>query len=156
MAKIDIFNRKMVQNDQNLRSRAWVCEGPNRSSNPKAACKGPSRSLPPGPSKGSKMVKIWSNLGSLKGPPRSFRTKGTNRHILARAKSCAQEGSKWSKMTKIDFSQDAKSGQNDQNLRFWAGVCEALSRSSSPKAARKGSSHNLPPGPSKGVQNGQN
>ena len=56
MAKTDIFNRKMVQNDQNLRFWAWVCEALSRSSIPKAACKGPSRSLPQDPQKGSKMV----------------------------------------------------------------------------------------------------
>ena len=43
---------KSGQNDQNLRSRAWVCEALSRSSSPKAACTGPSRNLPPGPSKG--------------------------------------------------------------------------------------------------------
>ena len=47
---------------------------------------------------------------------------------------------------------EVQSGQNDQNLRFWAWVWEALSRSSSPKAARTGPSRSLPPGPSKGVQ----
>ena len=50
--KIDFFNRKSGQNDQNLASRAWVCEAPNRSSSPKAACTWPSRNLRPGPSKG--------------------------------------------------------------------------------------------------------
>ena len=51
---------------------------------------------------------------------------------------------------------EVKSGQNTQNLRSRAWVCEALSRSSSPKAARKGPSRNLLSGPSKGVQNGEN
>ena len=50
----------------------------------------------------------------------------------------------------------AKSGQNSQNLRSRAWVLEALSRSSSSKAARTWPSRNLIQGPSKGVQNGQN
>ena len=119
------------------------------------------------PQKGSKMVKIRVKIGSLRVPPRSIRAVGLNRHILAggqrfglrRAQNGVKIGSKWhfhwpliGKMTKIDFF-NRKSGQNTQNLRFRAWVCEALSRSSSPKAARTGPSRSLPPGPSKGVQN---
>ena len=46
------------------------------------------------PQKGSKMVKIRSNLGSLKGPPRSILAKGTNRHILARGRNLGLGGLK--------------------------------------------------------------
>ena len=111
------------------------------------------------PQKGSKMVKIRVKLGSLRVPPRSFRTKGTNRHILARsqrfglrrAQNEVKIGSKWhfhwpliGKMTKIDFF-NRKSGQNDQNLRVRAWVLEGPNRSSSPKAACTGSSRKPPP-----------
>ena len=144
--------------------------GPGMGFAPKAACTGPSRSLLQDPQKGSKMVKIRSNLGSLKVPQGPSRVMGQNRHILAggqrfglrRAQNGVKIGSKWhfhwpliGKMTKIDFF-NRKSGQNSQNLRSRAWVWEALSRSSSPKAACTGPSRNLPPGPSKGSQNDQN
>ena len=85
---------KSGQNDQNLRSRAWVYEAPNRSSRPKAACTGPSRSLPSRTLKRGSKMKIRSNLGSLKVPPRSLQAKGTNRHILAGAKKLGSGGLK--------------------------------------------------------------
>ena len=85
---------KSGQNDQNLRFRAWVWEALSRSSSPKAARKGPSRSLHSGPSKGSKMVKIRVKIGSLRVPPRSVRAVGLNRHILARAKGLGSGGLK--------------------------------------------------------------
>ena len=101
----------------------------------------------------------WSKYGQIWGPSRSLQGPSGQREQIGTfwpgTKSCAQRAQNGQKMTKIDFSQDAKSGQNDQNLRFWAWVFEVLSRSSSPKAARKGSSRSLPPGPSKGVQNDQ-
>ena len=46
------------------------------------------------PQKGSKMVNFRSNLGSLKVPSRSIQAKGTNRHILARAKKLGSGGLK--------------------------------------------------------------
>ena len=92
--------------------------GPNRSSSPKAACKGPSRSLPQGPSKGVQMVKIRSNLGSLRVPPRSIRAKGTNRHILSRGQNLGSGGLKMGQNgVKMAFSL-TPDRQNDQNWLF--------------------------------------
>ena len=115
------------------------------------------------PQRGPKWSKSGQIWGPSKVPPRSIRTKGTNRHIWPGPKIWAQEGSKWGqnrvKMAfsltpdrqndKIDFSI-GKSGQNDQNLRSQAWVCEALSRSSGPKAACTGPSRNLIQDPQKG------
>ena len=60
---------------------------------------------PSGPSKGSKMVKIRSNLGVPEGPQGPFRTKGTNRHILARGQKFGSGGLKWGQnRVKMAFS----------------------------------------------------
>ena len=149
MTKIDFFfNRKSGQNDQNWGPGMglWVL---SRSSSPKAAHKGPSCSLLPGPSKGSKMVKIGSNLGSPEGPSKvPSWSKGTNRAHFGQGQNLGSGGLKMGqnrvkmafsltligKMTKLTFF-NRKSGQNDQNWRSWAWVCEVLSRSFSPKAA---------------------
>ena len=67
------------------------------------------------PQKGSKMVKIKVKLGSLKAPPRSFRTKGTNRHILAGAKKLGSGGLKMGQnRVKMAFSLTSDR-QNDKN-----------------------------------------
>ena len=70
------------------------------------------------PQKGSKLVKIRSNLGSLRVPPRSFRAKGTNRHILARAKIWGSGGLKMGQnRVKMAFSL-TPDRQNDKNWLF--------------------------------------
>ena len=122
------------------------------------------------PQKGPKWSKLGSNWGpvrSLQGPSRAV---GQNRHILAggqrfglrRAQNGVKIGSKWhfhwpliGKMTKLTFSI----GKVVKMTKIGGpghGFVRALSRSSSQKAARAMGPSQPPPGPSKGVQNGQN
>ena len=113
------------------------------------------------PQKGSKMVKIRSNLGSLRVPPRSIRTVGLNRHILARGQRFGSGGLKMGQnRVKMAFSLtpdrqndknwlffNRKSGQNDQNLRSQGmGQPKGSSASRAPKGVPNGPSSSSPGG----------
>ena len=149
---------------------AWVWEDLSRSSSPKAARAGLATQPPSGPSKGPKWSKLGSKFRVPQVPQGPSWTKGTNRHILARAKIWAQEELKIGqnrvkmafsltligKMTKIDFFSI---GKVVKIAKIWGsrhGFVEAPNRSSIPKAARFGPSHSLLRTLKGGPQNGEN